>query len=108
MHYTSTLETLESFWNPLSMSFAHEVGTLANLYPVVKVSKPGNSSLYSTRFLVHSESIIKHAIKIDYTSTLETLEDLWLTLSWYCEHQVGGWAILYLLVKVSSPGNCSW
>ena len=28
-------------------------------------------------------SIIKHPIKMDYTSTLETLEDLWMTLSWY-------------------------
>ena len=37
---------------------------------------------------------------MDYTSTLETLEDLWLTLSWYSEHQVGNWAILYVLVKL--------
>ena len=36
-------------------------------------------------------------------STLETLEDLWFTLSWYSEHQVGCWVILYLLVMVSSP-----
>ena len=42
---------------------------------------------------------------MDYTSTLETLEDLWLTLSWYSEHEVGGWAIIYLLPKVSSPGK---
>ena len=45
---------------------------------------------------------------MDYTSTLETLEELWLTLSWYSDHEVEGWAILYLLVKVNSAGNCSW
>ena len=108
MHYTSTLETLESFWNPISMSSAYEVGALAILYPLVEVKNPGNCSLYSTRCLVHSQSIIKHPIKMDYTSTLETLEDFWMTLSCCSEHQVGGWAILYLLVKLSSRRNCLW
>ena len=37
MHYTSTLETLESFWNPLSMCFAHRVGALAILYALVRL-----------------------------------------------------------------------
>ena len=41
---------------------------------------------------------------MDYTSTLEILEDLWFILSWYSEHQVGGWVILYLLVKVRVLG----
>ena len=45
---------------------------------------------------------------MDYTSTLETLEGFWMTLSWCFEHQVKAWAILYLLVKVSNPGNPSW
>ena len=108
MHYTSTLDTVESFWNPLSMSSAHEVGALAILYPFVKVGNPGNCSLYSIRCLVHSQSIIKHAIKMDYTSALETLENFWMTLSWCSEHQVGAWVILYPLVKVSSRGNYSW
>ena len=45
---------------------------------------------------------------MDYTSALETLEDFWITLSWCSDHQVGAWAILYPLVKVSSPGNYSW
>ena len=58
--------------------------------------------------LVHSQSIIKQAIKMDYTNTLETLEDFWMSLSWCSEHEVGAWAILYPLVKVSSPGNCAW
>ena len=59
--------------------------------------------------LVHSQSIIKHAIEIiDYTSTVDILEGLWMILSWCFEHQVGALAILYPLVKVSSPGNCSW
>ena len=75
MHYTSILETLESFWNPLSMCSAHRVGALAILYPLVKVSSTGNCSWYSIRGLVHSQSIIKHAIEMEYTSTLETLED---------------------------------
>ena len=45
--------------------------------------------------LVHSQSIIMHAIEImDYTSTVETLEDFWMTLSWCFEHQVKAWAIL--------------
>ena len=35
---------------------------------------------------------------MDYTSTLETLEDFWMRLSWCFEHQVGAWAILYPLV----------
>ena len=34
MHYTSTLETLESFWNPLSMCSAHRVRALVILYVV--------------------------------------------------------------------------
>ena len=108
MHYTSTVETLENFWNSLSMSFVHDVGGLAILYPLAKVSNPWNCSLYSTRCLVPSQSIIKHAIKMDYTSALETIEDFWMTLSWCSEHQVGALAILYPLVKVSSPWNYSW
>ena len=56
---------------------------------------------------VHSQ-IVKHAIKMDYTSTLETLEDFWMTLSWRSKLQIGARAILYPLVKVSIPGNCSW
>ena len=40
---------------------------------------------------------------MDYTSTLETLEDLWMTLSWCSKHQVAASAILYPLFKVSSP-----
>ena len=39
MHYTSTLETLESFWNPLSMCSAHNVGAKEILYAFVKVRK---------------------------------------------------------------------
>ena len=56
---------------------------------------------------VHSQ-IVKHAIKMDYKSTLETLEDFWMTLSWRPELQAGARAILYPLVKVSNPGKCSW
>ena len=57
--------------------------------------------------LVHSQSIIKHAIKMDYMSTLENLEDFWM-ISYLCsEHQVGAWAILYPMVKVCNPWNCS-
>ena len=37
MHYTSTLETLESFWNPLSMCSTHHVEALEILYTLVKV-----------------------------------------------------------------------
>ena len=40
--------------------------------------------------LVHSQSIIKHAIEImDYTSTVETLEGFLMSLSLCFEHQVG-------------------
>ena len=108
MHYTSTLQTLENFCNPLSMSSAQKVGALAILYPLVKVSNAWNCSLYTKRCLVHSQSIVKHAIKMDYTSALETLKVFWMTLSWCSEHQDGAWAIFYPLVKVSSPGNYSW
>ena len=41
MDYTSTLETLESFSNPLSMSSAHRVRAWMILHPLVKVSIPG-------------------------------------------------------------------
>ena len=108
MNFTSTAVTLESFWNPLSMSYAHKVGALVILYLFVKVNNPGNCSLYSTWCLVHSQSIIKHAIKMVYTSALETLESFSNHLSMSSAHQVGGLAILYPLVKVSSVGNCSW
>ena len=37
MHYTNTLETLESFWNPLSMCSAHYVGASEILYAFFKV-----------------------------------------------------------------------
>ena len=118
MHYTSTLENLECLWNPLSMCSTHRVGAFAILYPLVKVSTTENCSckhafrihgLHGTQqvALVHSQSIIKDAIKMDYTSTLETLEDFSMSLSWCSEHQVGAWAILYPLVKVNSPGNSS-
>ena len=62
MNFTSTLEALESFWNPLSMSSAHEVGALVILYPFVKVSNPGNCSWQSAMHVVHSQSIIKSAM----------------------------------------------
>ena len=88
------------------MFSAHRVGAFAILYPLVKVSTTGNCSWYLIRCLVHSQSIIKHAIKMEYTSTLETLEDFWMSLSWCSEHQVGAWAILYPLVKVYSTENC--
>ena len=55
---------------------------------------------------VHSQ-IVKHAIKMDYPSTLETLEDFWMILCWRSELQIGARAILYPLVKVSIPGNSS-
>ena len=44
MDYTSTLETLEGFSNPLSMSTALQVRGSAILYPLVKVSSVWNSS----------------------------------------------------------------
>ena len=55
-----------------------------------------------------NSQIVKHAIEMDYTSTLENIEDFWMTLSRFSEHHVGVWAILYSLVKVSSPGTYSW
>ena len=45
---------------------------------------------------------------MDYTSTLETLKSFWIALSRCSVHQVRAWGILYDLVTVSSPGNCSW
>ena len=39
---------------------------------------------------------------MDDTSALETLGSFWMALSWYSNHQVGAWAILYPLIKVSS------
>ena len=45
---------------------------------------------------------------MDYTNTLETLESFLNALSMSSGHRVGGLAILYPLVKVSSVGNCSW
>ena len=45
---------------------------------------------------------------MDYTSTLETLESFWIALSRCSVHRVGARVILYPLVMVSSPGNCSW
>ena len=74
MVYTSTLETLEDIWMSLSRCSEHQVGARAILYPLVKVSTTRNCSWYSIRCLVHSQSIIKHAIKMEYTSNLETLE----------------------------------
>ena len=41
MDYTSTLETLESFWMALSRCSEHRVGAWAILYPLVNVSCPG-------------------------------------------------------------------
>ena len=108
MHYTSTLETLECIWKSLFMCSAHRVGALAILYPLVEVSSTGISSWEGKMCLVNSQSIIKHAKQMDYTSTLETLEGFWMTLSWCFEHQVKPLAILYPLVKVSNPGNSSW
>ena len=99
MHYTSIPETLKNFRNPLSMCSAHRVGAFAILYPLFKVSTARKSSWFSIRCLFHSQSIIKHAIKMVYTSTLETLEDFWMSLSWCSKHQVGGWAILYPWLK---------
>ena len=54
---------------------------------------------------VHSQ-IVKHAIKMDYKSTLETLENFWMILSWRSELQIGARAILYPLVKVSIAHGC--
>ena len=105
--YTGTLETLEDFWMTLSWRSELLIGAPAILYPLVKVSIPWNCSWFSTRCLVHSQSIIKHAIYMDYTITLETLESFWMAFSRCFEHRVGAWAILYPLVKVSSPWNCS-
>ena len=50
-----------------------------------------------------NQSIIKHTVYMDYTSTLETLESFSMALSRDSEHQVRAWVILYLFVKVSSP-----
>ena len=94
MDYTSTLETLEGFWMTLSRCSEHRVRVWAILYSLVLVRNPGNCSLYSTRCLVCSQSINKHAIKMDYTNPL----------SMSSAHWVGGLAILYPLVKVSSVG----
>ena len=38
---------------------------------------------------------------MEYTSTLETLEGFLSALARYYTHQVGAWAILYPLAKVS-------
>ena len=105
MDYTSTLETLECFWMTLSWCLEHQVKPWVILYPFVKVSNAGNSSWWSTMRLVNSQSIIQHAISMDYTSTLHTLEDFWMRLSCCFEHQVGALAILYSLVKLSTA-NC--
>ena len=40
MDYTSTLETLESFWMALFRCSVHRVGAWAILYPLVTVSSP--------------------------------------------------------------------
>ena len=53
-----------------------------------------------TRYFVHSQSIIKHAIYMDNMSTPETLEGFSNALSRCSKHPVGAWAILYLLVQV--------
>ena len=37
MHYSSSLETLESFWNPLCMGYANRVGALVILYPLLRL-----------------------------------------------------------------------
>ena len=44
MDYTSTLETLESFWMALSRCSVHQVGAWAILYPFVMVSSTGSCS----------------------------------------------------------------
>ena len=41
---------------------------------------------------------------MDYTSTLEVLENFWMALSRCSKHPVGAWAILYHLVKVRFLG----
>ena len=89
MEYKSTLETFESFWMALSRCSEQRVGALAILYHFVKVSNPLNCSLYSRRRLVHCQSIIKHAISMDYTSTLDTFESFWMALSRCSEQRVG-------------------
>ena len=50
--------------------------------------------------VVHSQSIIKSAMYIDYTSTLETFEGLPNALARHCARDVGAWEILYAFVKV--------
>ena len=37
---------------------------------------------------------------MDCTSTLDTLEGFSSAIARHCKHQVGAWAILYLLAKV--------
>ena len=37
---------------------------------------------------------------MEYTSNLETLEDLSKSLARHCTHHLGAWEILYRLVKV--------
>ena len=90
------------------MCSAQQLATLSILYTLVKDSSTRNFSWKSRMRLVHSQSIIKHSVYMDYTSTLETLESFWTALSRCSEHRVGVWAIVYPLVTVSSPGNCSW
>ena len=41
MDYTSTLETLESFWIAISRFSAHQIRAFVILYPLVKVSSTG-------------------------------------------------------------------
>ena len=50
--------------------------------------------------IVHSQSIIKSAMQIDYTSTLETLEGLPNALARHCACHVGAWEILHAFIKV--------
>ena len=50
--------------------------------------------------LVHSQSVIKHAIKMNCTCTVETLESFWNPLSMCFEHRLGTLAILYPLLRL--------
>ena len=108
MHDKSALETLEG----LSNVFARVPCTKSELgqssIPWLMLVMLGIAHCSQQGRLVHCQSIIKHSIKMDYTSTLETIEDFWMTLSWCSKHQVSAWAILYPLVKVSNAGNCRW
>ena len=110
MEYMSNLLTLEGFSNVFGgvPNNKSELGRSSTPWLKLVVLRITHGSQQGALFTLSQLLSMPYNNYMDYTSTLETLESFWMALSRCSVHRVGAWAILYPLVMVSSPGNCSW